>query len=120
MLGPLLLKANTLQLFTKEVGLARALDKIPSVRITEGVNQTGLLLLGEGHSRREYMFHPSKNLLVCFHKDLHNSQFQISSSPSCAVKSGIAIPILTVRSIMRTVRIRAPDRDPAAPRPVTL
>ena len=64
MLGPLLLKANTLQLFTKEAGLARALDKIPSVRITEGVNQTGLLLLGEGHSRREYMFHPSKNLLV--------------------------------------------------------
>ena len=46
-------------LFTTAARLAGALDKIPSDRVTDGVDQTALLLLGEGHSRRNYMFHYS-------------------------------------------------------------
>ncbi len=39
--------------------LGGALEDIPSDRVTDGVDQTALLLLGEGHSRRDYMFHYS-------------------------------------------------------------
>ncbi len=35
------------------------MGNIPSDRITDGIDQTALLLLGEGHSRRNYMFHYS-------------------------------------------------------------
>lgn len=46
-------------LFTTAARLAGAMDRIPSDRVTDGVDQTALLLLGEGHSRRDYMFHYS-------------------------------------------------------------
>ena len=46
-------------LFTTAARIAGATDKIPSDRVTDGVDQTALLLLGEGHSRRDYMFHYS-------------------------------------------------------------
>jgi arylsulfatase len=46
-------------LFTTAARLAGAMDKIPSDRITDGVDQTALFLMGEGHSRRDYMFHYS-------------------------------------------------------------
>ena len=34
-------------------------DKIPTDRITDGIDQTALLLMGEGYGRRHYMFHYS-------------------------------------------------------------
>ncbi len=33
------------------------MNKIPSDRVTDGIDQTALLLNGEGHSRRDYMVH---------------------------------------------------------------
>jgi len=44
-------------LYTTAARLGGALDKIPSDRVVDGVDQTALLLLGEGHSRRDYMFY---------------------------------------------------------------
>jgi len=46
-------------LFTTAARIAGVMDKVPSDRITDGVDQTALLLFGEGHSRRDYMFHYS-------------------------------------------------------------
>jgi arylsulfatase len=44
-------------LFTTAARLGGALNSIPTDRVTDGIDQTALLLLGEGHSRRNYMFH---------------------------------------------------------------
>ncbi|MHC4413646.1 MAG: sulfatase-like hydrolase/transferase [Planctomycetota bacterium] len=46
-------------LYTTAARLAGALDRIPDDRVTDGVDQTALLLLGESHSRRNFMFHYS-------------------------------------------------------------
>jgi len=46
-------------LFTTAARLAGAMDKIPSDRITDGVDQTALFLNGEGHSRRNFIAHYS-------------------------------------------------------------
>lgn len=43
--------------FTTAARMAGAVDKIPDDRITDGIDQTALLLAGEGQSRRNYMFH---------------------------------------------------------------
>ena len=50
---------HVVDLHTTAARLAGALDKIPNDRVTDGVDQTALFLLGEGHSRRNYMFHYS-------------------------------------------------------------
>ena len=50
-------------LFTTAARLAGALDRIPNDRVTDGVDQTALLLLGEGHGRRSMMFHYSGDVL---------------------------------------------------------
>ena len=44
-------------LFTTAATISGATDKIPSDRVTDGIDQTSLLLLGEGNSKRNYMFH---------------------------------------------------------------
>ena len=46
-------------LFTTAARLAGATKKIPGDRVTDGVDQTSLFLLGEGHGRRNMMFHYS-------------------------------------------------------------
>jgi len=35
------------------------MEKIPTDRVTDGIDQTSLLLNGEGHSRRNYIVHYS-------------------------------------------------------------
>ncbi len=50
-------------LFTTAARLAGATDKIPGDRITDGVDQTALFLLGESHGRRNMMFHYSGGTL---------------------------------------------------------
>ncbi|WP_285763086.1 sulfatase-like hydrolase/transferase [Biformimicrobium ophioploci] len=50
-------------LFTTAARLAGALDKVPGDRVTDGIDQTPLLLLGEGNSRRNYMFHYGGDVL---------------------------------------------------------
>lgn len=42
-------------LFTTFVSLAGGLDKIPTDRVIDGIDQTDLLLNGDGHSRRDYL-----------------------------------------------------------------
>ena len=49
--------------------LAGATDRIPGDRVIDGVDQTGLLLLGEGHSRRDYIFHYNRENLEAVRKD---------------------------------------------------
>ena len=46
-------------LYTTAAHLAGALDKVPGDRVTDGVDQTALLLNGEGSGRRTMMFHYS-------------------------------------------------------------
>ncbi len=46
-------------LFTTAARVAGATDKIPGDRIIDGVDQTPLFLFGEGHGRRNTMFHYS-------------------------------------------------------------
>ena len=43
--------------FTTAARIAGAFENIPDDRITDGIDQAGLLLQGEGNSRRNYMFH---------------------------------------------------------------
>ncbi len=50
--------------FTTAARLAGALDQIPNDRVTDGIDQTALLLLGEGHGRRNYMTHYSGSNLA--------------------------------------------------------
>ena len=50
-------------LFTTAARLGGALGNIPNDRITDGVDQTALLLLGEDHGRRNMMFHYSGGVL---------------------------------------------------------
>jgi arylsulfatase len=50
-------------LFTTAARLAGATDKIPSDRVTDGIDQTALFLLGEGHGHRNYMMHYSGDVL---------------------------------------------------------
>jgi arylsulfatase len=46
-------------LFTTAARIGGSMKHIPNDRVTDGIDQTALLLLGEGHSRRDYMFHYS-------------------------------------------------------------
>ncbi|VFQ46445.1 sulfatase-like hydrolase/transferase [Desulfoluna butyratoxydans] len=42
-------------LFTTLARLGNAMDGVPRDRVIDGVDQTGILLLGEGHGRRDYV-----------------------------------------------------------------
>ena len=55
--------------FTTIASLAGALDRIPGDRVIDGVDQTGLLLLGEGKGRRDYVFHYNRENLEAVRKD---------------------------------------------------
>ncbi len=46
-------------LFTTATRIAGVMDKIPADRVTDGIDQTALLLLGEDHGRRNYITHYS-------------------------------------------------------------
>jgi arylsulfatase len=50
-------------LFTTAARIGGAMNKVPNDRITDGIDQTALLLLGEGHGRRNYMMHYSAGTL---------------------------------------------------------
>jgi arylsulfatase len=61
--GGVRVPAMATDLFTTAARLGGALDKIPRDRVTDGVDQTALLLLGEDHGRRNVMFHYSGGVL---------------------------------------------------------
>ncbi len=55
--------------FTTFARIAGATDFIPSDRVIDGVDQSGLLLLGEGAGRRDYVFHYNRTDLEAVRKD---------------------------------------------------
>ena len=55
--------------FTTIVSLADAEHLIPTDRVIDGVDQSGLLLLGEGSGRRDYVFHWNRESLEAVRKD---------------------------------------------------
>jgi hypothetical protein len=66
-------------LFTTAARLAGALDKIPDDRVEDGLDQTALLLLREGHGRRHMTFHYSGGVLVAVrYRDFAVSPIQIA------------------------------------------
>ena len=56
-------------MFTTAASIADVKSRIPSDRITDGVDQSALLLFGEGKSRRDYVFHYNKATLEAVRKD---------------------------------------------------
>jgi len=56
-------------LFTSIARIADATDKIPTDRLIDGVDQTGLMLLGETHGRRDNIFIYSGNTLKAVVKE---------------------------------------------------
>lgn len=55
--------------FTTMARLADARGNIPTDRVIDGVDQSGLLLLGEGAGRRDYIFHYNRDKLEAVRKD---------------------------------------------------
>ena len=55
--------------FTTITSLAGAKNGIPTDRVIDGVDQSGLLLLGEGKGRRDYVFHYNRENLEAVRKD---------------------------------------------------
>ncbi len=51
-------------LFTTFISLAGGLEKIPRDRVIDGIDQTALLLKGDGHSRRDYLHIYTGNILA--------------------------------------------------------
>ena len=56
-------------LFTSIARFAGTMDKVPTDRIIDGVDQSGLMLLGETHGRRDYVFIYSGNTLKAVVKE---------------------------------------------------
>jgi arylsulfatase A-like enzyme len=56
-------------LFTSIARIAGATDQIPTDRIIDGVDQTGLMLQGETHGRRDYVFIYQVNKLAAVVKE---------------------------------------------------
>jgi arylsulfatase A-like enzyme len=56
-------------MFTTAASIAGVKNEIPNDRVTDGVDQSALLFLGEGKSRRDYIFHYNKDKLEAVRKD---------------------------------------------------
>jgi len=56
-------------MFTTAASIAGVKSAIPNDRVTDGVDQRSLILLGEGKSRRDYIFHYNKDKLEAVRKD---------------------------------------------------
>jgi len=54
---------STTDLFATAARIAGAEKKVPSDRVIDGIDQSALLLSGEGHGRRDYIFHYNGNQL---------------------------------------------------------
>ena len=56
-------------MFTTAASIAGVKSAIPKDRVTDGVDQSAFFLLGEGKSRRDYIFHYNKEKLEAVRKD---------------------------------------------------
>ncbi len=55
--------------FTTWAGVAGVMSEVPGDRVIDGVDQSGLFLLGEGKGRRDYVFHYNRTKLEAVRKD---------------------------------------------------
>jgi len=55
--------------YTTIASIGGALDKVPGDRVTDGVDQSALLLFGEGKGRRDHIFHYNTGKLEAVRKD---------------------------------------------------
>lgn len=79
---------STTDLFTTAARLAGVENKIPSDRVVDGLDQTALLLNGNGHGRRNYIFHYSGNRLAAVrmeHMKLHIKEGSKGGLPNMEV-----------------------------------
>ena len=60
---------HVVDLFTSISRMAGAIENIPTDRVIDGVDQSGLMLLGETHGRRDYVFIYSGNSLKAVVKE---------------------------------------------------
>ncbi len=72
-------------LFTTAARIAGATEHLPNDRVTDGIDQTALLLNGEGHGRRNYMFHYSGDHLGA----VRRGDFKIHLKPAHGGLPGI-------------------------------
>ncbi|NGX42788.1 MAG: Arylsulfatase [Chlamydiae bacterium] len=79
-------------LFTTAARLGGVLDKVPNDRVIDGIDQTAFLLLGEGHSHRNYIFHYNGNHLGALR--LNDIKLHIKGT-------GGSIPEIETYNIMR-------------------
>jgi arylsulfatase len=79
-------------LYTTAARLGGAIKSIPSDRVVDGIDQTALLLLGEGHGRRHYMFHYSGTHLGAVRWD----KFKVHILPG-----GGSLPHMEVYNVVR-------------------
>jgi len=56
-------------MFTTAASIAGVKSAIPNDRVTDGVDQSALILLGQGKSRRDYVFYYNKEKLEAVRKD---------------------------------------------------
>ena len=62
-------------LYTTFASIAGVYEKIPNDRVVDGVDQTALLLLGQDHGRRDYVFLYNKGKLESVRKDWFKMRF---------------------------------------------
>jgi arylsulfatase len=55
--------------FMTIIRLAGGMNEIPTDRVIDGIDQSGLLLLGEGKGRRDFIFHYNRDNLEAVRKD---------------------------------------------------
>jgi arylsulfatase len=80
---------HVVDLYTTFARLAGATDRLPTDRVIDGVDQTALLLNGEGHSRRDYVFIYTGNVLGATVKKQYK-QHWVSSDPTATSGIGAA------------------------------
>jgi arylsulfatase len=76
-------------LYTTFARLGGALEHVPTDRIIDGIDQTSLLFNGDGHSRRDYVFIYTGDILGASVKR-HYKQHWISSDPTASSGIGAA------------------------------
>ncbi len=79
-------------LFTTAARLGGAMKSIPNDRVTDGIDQTALLLLGEGHGRRNFIFHYSGGILGAVRWE----EFKVHILPG-----GGSLPHMEMYNVMR-------------------
>ena len=81
-------------MYTTMASIAGVKDKIPSDRVTDGIDQTAFLLFGEGYSHRGYMFYYSGPKIGAVRLGPYKALFDSHSA-------GGGLPKMSVYNIMR-------------------